>query len=73
MMQLDDESLLYVQYTGRADFPTHSAGETPVISVGRCEAPEPGPLGWLNDTAIAGKGMLDLAAGTQAYDWYALR
>ena len=34
---------------------------------------EPGPYAWLNDTAVVGKGMLDLAAGTQSYAFYVLR
>lgn len=73
MMQTDDEQMLFVQYTGRADFERHSAGQAPVLSTGRVEAPEPGPHAWLNDLAVAGKGMLDLAAGTQSYEFYALR
>ena len=73
MLQTDDGALLFLQYVGRADFEKHAAGETPVISTGRVEAPEPGPYAWLNDTAVVGKGMLDLAAGTQSYAFYVLR
>lgn len=73
MLQTDDEELLFLQYVGRADFETHSAGVTPVMSAGRVEAPEPGRYTWLNDTQVVGKGMLDLSAGTQTYELYALR
>lgn len=73
MMQTDDEQLLFVSYLGRADFVRHSAGETPVISTGRVEAPEPGPYSWMNDTAVVGKGILDMQAGTQSYEFYWLR
>ena len=73
MMQTDDEQLIFVQYVGRAELTTHSAGQTPVISVGRVDAPEAGAYSWLNDIAVVGKGMLDLSAGTQSYEFYALR
>ena len=72
MLQTDDEELIFLSYVGRADFATHSAGKTPVMSAGRVEAPEPGAYAWLNDTQLVGKGMLDLAAGTQSYEFYAL-
>ncbi len=73
MLRTTDGELIFFQYVGRADFESHSAGDTPVISAGRVEAPEPGPHAWLNDTQLVGKGMLDLTAGTQSYELYALR
>ena len=73
MLRTTDDELIFFQYTGRAELASHSAGETPVISAGRVEAPEPGRYAWLNDTQLVGKGMLDLSAGTQAYELYALR
>ena len=73
MLETHDHSLIFLSYTGRADFVTHSSGQTPVFSAGRVEAPEPGPYSWLNDTQIVGKGILDLTAGTQSYDFAYLR
>lgn len=73
MMKTEDEQMLFVQYVGRADFINHSTGQTPVFSAGRVEAPEPGPYAWLNDTAIVGKGFLDITAGTQSYEFGMLR
>jgi hypothetical protein len=73
MLQTHDEELIFFHYIGRADFESHSAGETPVISTGRVEAPEPGRYASLNDIQFVAKGMLDLTAGTQSYEIYALR
>ena len=73
MLETEDNELIYLNYLGRADFATHSSGETPVFSAGRVEAPEPGRYSWLNDTQLVGKGMLDLTAGTQSYDFAFLR
>jgi len=72
MLRTEDDVLLFYQYVGRAVFATHSAGDTPVLTAGRVEAPEPGPYQWLNDTQLVGRGMLDLEAGTQTYELYML-
>ena len=73
MMKTDDDALIFVQYTGRADFERHTQGDAPVISTGRVEAPEPGAYSWLNDTGIVGRGILDMEAGTQSYEFGVLR
>jgi hypothetical protein len=65
--------LLVFRYIGRAEFESHAAWRTPVITAGRVEAPDPGRYAWFNDTQLVGKGMLDLGAGTQSHELDALR
>lgn len=74
MFRTDDDVLLYLEYVARAHLPSHIEGTTPSILTGRIEVDDShARYAWLNRTAVAGHGILDLAQGTMTYEMGAIR
>ena len=72
-LQTEDGVRFYLDYIGRCDMPSHSAGQTPVIMAGQIEIdPANEKYAWLNRTQVVGRGMLTHDPICQSYEMYVL-